>query len=411
MTKTAKKWIMNIVRLAVCAIALGWVLKNVTYYDYATLEDGIAQRVEVGDGHITFLDASGSPEKTVPCDPVNCADDERITLGLRTTWKTADTGSLLLCFLIFAPVTLFQAWRFQLMLRAQEIPVTFWESAKLSYAGNFLNFVTALGSTGGDVFKMYYASLHTERKTEAVMAVVLDRIIGLFGLVLLVGCVLLVRRGDSKMDVLAYGIGFILLLGGLGCVFLFSETVRALVRPQHLLAKLPFAAQLQRAEAATRRLAGHKKLIALSVVATVALQAIAMTALIFGAIALDMRSDAAAIWDYYAYLASGMVVAAIPVSFMGLGTMEAFYKHAFLDTHGTLSAILCLAMLVRFVSLFWALPGVVVTLTGAYRPSISEEEVQFDSDPVPAQESPMKVEPSVSPEIHLKPKPAPAPAR
>jgi hypothetical protein len=34
-------------------------------------------------------------------------------------------------------------------------------------------------------------------------------------------------------------------------------------------------------------------------------------------------------------------------------------------------------MAVRLVTLFWSLPGVIVTMTGAYRPRITEEEVQF----------------------------------
>ncbi len=353
------------------------MLSNVVYYDHVTLEDGSHHRiVDMQSDSVSIAEADGT-RRAIACAGGVCETDSKITLGLKTTWQRADRSKLLICFVIFAPITLLQAWRFQLMLRAQDIRVTYWESCKLSYAGNFLNFVTALGSTGGDVFKMYYTSLHTDRKTEAVVTVLLDRVVGLFGLVLLVACVLAVRTGDGKLTVLMYGVGVFLAGGFVAGAVLFSERLRSLIRPHHVLAKLPFAAQLQRAEAATRRLAHHKGLVLLSLAVTVVLQGIGMTAFIFAALALGMRSDPGAIWAYYAYMPAGMIVAAIPISFMGLGTMEAFLKHAMLGTYGTLSAILCLAMIVRLVTLAWALPGVIVTLTGACRPRVTEEAVQF----------------------------------
>ena len=76
---------------------------------------------------------------------------------------------------LFAPVPLIQSLRFQLMLRAQEIELTYWESVKISLGGNFLNFVFLIGSTAGDVFKAYCTTLHTERKTEAVTTILFDR--------------------------------------------------------------------------------------------------------------------------------------------------------------------------------------------------------------------------------------------
>ncbi len=387
MRKKVRKWIFAALRLAVCAGALAWVLSNVVYHDYVTLDDGRRLRVvDVASDEIAALAEDGS-RIAIPCGEGGCERDARLTRGLKTTWQGADKSLLVICCLVFAPVSLIQSWRFQLMLRAQEIPISFWESCKLCYAGNFLNFVTALGSTGGDVFKMYYASLHTERKTEAVVTVFLDRVVGLFGLVFLVACALVMRMGDSKLGVLAFGVAVIAAGGLLAGAVLFSDRVRSLIRPQHVLARLPFAAHFQRAESATRRLGQHKGLVMLALGLTVLLQGIAMTAFIFAALALGMRGDAAAICDYYAYFPAGLVVAAIPISFMGLGTMEAFFKHALMGTHGSLSALLCLAMIVRLVTLLWALPGVIVTLTGAYRPSIGEEQVQFAQTDSPIQES------------------------
>ena len=105
----------------------------------------------------------------------------RIERGLSTAFRRSSPRHLLLAILLFAPVPLLQSFRFQLMLRAQEIRLTFWEAIKISVGGNFLNFVFMIGSTAGDVFKAYSTALHTERKTEAVTTILLDRIVGAVG--------------------------------------------------------------------------------------------------------------------------------------------------------------------------------------------------------------------------------------
>ena len=94
---------------------------------------------------------------------------------------------------------LLQSIRFKWMVRAQEIELSTWEAMKLVYAGNFLNFV-ALGSTGGDVFKAYYVSTHTPRKTEAVTTVVLDRAVGMVGIVVITLLVMALRLDDPKIQ-------------------------------------------------------------------------------------------------------------------------------------------------------------------------------------------------------------------
>lgn len=379
MSKTPRRWLFGGLRLLICGAALAWVVNNLTYYDYVTLTDGSRLRaLRIAERTVTVIGTDGL-ERNIDADRImgDEAGDREIEYGLGTTLREADTSTLMLCLLIYAPVTLIQSLRFQWMLRAQDIRVSYWESVKLTYAGNFLNFVAALGNTGGDVFKMYYVSLHTERKTEAVTTVLLDRVVGLYGLILLVAAVILFRADDPKLSVLRYGVGVAALGGMIAAVVLFSERARSLLKTEHLLAKLPFATHLQRAEAATRRLAHHKRLVGGALACTVTLQVIALTSFVLAAKALDMRFDGGAIWDYYAYLASGVVVAAIPISFQGLGTMEAFYKHVFLDTHGTLAALLCLAMAVRLINLFWSLPGVIVTITGSYRPRIAEREVNL----------------------------------
>jgi len=381
MSPAARKWLFAALRLAVCIAALGWVLYNVTYYDYVRLTDGRemrARRIDFGDDGVSVTTPQGeriTVERNRIARQADGALDVRIGLG--TTIRKADQRTLWLCLLIFSPVTFIQSLRFRWMLRAQGIDISYWESVKLCFAGNFLNFITALGSMGGDVFKMYYVSLHTDRKTEAVTTVVLDRFAGLYGLLLIVCALLAARTGDAKINVLAYGLGVLVAGTVVAYALLFSPRVRAVLKPASILGRLPFGSHWLRAEAATRRLAEHKGLVLGALAATVVLQLIALSSMVLAARALHMRWDTQAVGDYFTYLAGGVVVAAIPISPQGLGTMEAYYKYVFLDSHGSLAALLCLAMAVRAINLCWSLPGVIVTMTGSYRPRVSEEQMRF----------------------------------
>jgi hypothetical protein len=74
------------------------------------------------------------------------------------------------------------------------------------------------------------------------------------------------------------------------------------------------------------------------------------------------------VWDYFAYIGGGHMIAAIPITAQGLGTMELAYKHFFLGAYGTLPQLLSLALWIRLMNLLWALPGALVTLLGAHRP-------------------------------------------
>jgi len=68
------------------------------------------------------------------------------------------------------------------LVRGLNLPCTFREALRLGFLGYLLNFVS-LGSVGGDLFKaLFLARMHPERKTAAVATVVVDRWLGLLGL-------------------------------------------------------------------------------------------------------------------------------------------------------------------------------------------------------------------------------------
>jgi uncharacterized protein (TIRG00374 family) len=91
----------------------------------------------------------------------------------------------------------FTRWYF--LVRALNLPFRLRDAYRLGFLGFLFNFVS-LGSVGGDLFKAFFiAREQPGRRTEAVATVVVDRIVGIYGL-LLVTClaILLSDLSDSS---------------------------------------------------------------------------------------------------------------------------------------------------------------------------------------------------------------------
>src|SRR5438876_9320856 len=74
--------------------------------------------------------------------------------------------------------------RWQLVLRVQGLELSFARTSEISLVAQFFNSFL-LGSTGGDLLKAYYAARETHhKKTEAVVTVLVDRLLGLFAMLL-----------------------------------------------------------------------------------------------------------------------------------------------------------------------------------------------------------------------------------
>lgn len=389
MDKKVKKTISVVLRTLVCVGALYLVLRNVTWSDTATLADGsqavIANWAEVmSDDRLGDLETIGEVEIRIEGapDPITLGMLARkkdsspdFQIGLQTVLKNSKPWLLGLAVLIFAPVALIQSIRFTWMVRAQEIDLSYWEGIKLSYAGNFLNFV-AIGSTGGDIFKAYYVSCHTDRKTEAVTTVFLDRAVGLISLLIIAAVAMAVKFNDPNIREWWPIIGVISAILIVGIVVVFSRRVRAKIGLDHLIAKLPFSSHLQRIDAATVRMRQHKKLLLATLLMTLLLQGIAITSMTVAGFGLGMEYQSGLLPGYFVYIALALLIAAIPITPQGAGTMDGALQIFFSSAYGNYSQILFLGVGMRLLQFFWSLPGFLVPITGAHRPG-SEKIAQL----------------------------------
>ncbi len=93
--------------------------------------------------------------------------------------------------------TFFRWW---LLVQALGLAFPIRSAVRLGFLGFFCNFIS-LGSVGGDMFKaVFVAREYPSAKTKAVATVILDRIIGLYGLLLLTSLAILIANLGTADD-------------------------------------------------------------------------------------------------------------------------------------------------------------------------------------------------------------------
>jgi len=169
-------------------------------------------------------------------------------LHLPVLWdilRTVDVGWLVVGAICFFPVLLIVSWRWRLLLSVHHVRMRFWRIFELSMIGQFFS-AFLLGTTGGDVIKIFYVARAVPNKKAAVsFTVIVDRIIGMVAL-LLFGVALSVTQLSlllSTSETRFYtGLFYLFALGGvvisgMSCIaplFLKHRTIRSLLK------KIPF---------------------------------------------------------------------------------------------------------------------------------------------------------------------------
>ena len=370
MSARIRKRTFDVLRIAVCVAALWIVLRGVTLRDRILLRNGqtLTGRLEQNDDIVVVALADGTRREIVRSDlAVDPRGEPRIQIGLATAIRDAHKALLFLAVLIHFPVGFIQALRLQWLLRVQGISLSYWQNVKLSFAGNFLNFATPLGSNAGDVFKAYFVTTHTDHKTEAAATIVLDRVIGLGTLLICVALITLLASHDPRLARVQPYVLTMLAIAVVAAAAYFAPVVRRRIPLDRMIARWSFLSHVHRVDQTIRLLASRMTTLLGAVLLTVALQVLAISAYFTVAVALCLDAHLGNVLEFFAYFYTGAVIQALPGPPQGLGTVELAYRY-FFDPFGSPAQIVCLALLARVVVLVCALPGLWVTLTGGYRP-------------------------------------------
>lgn len=237
--------------------------------------------------------------------------------------RPKDWSRLALSLLVVWVAVVLTFIRWFLLVRALRLPFRLIDAFRLGFLGYLFNFVGA-GNVGGDLFKAYFiAREQAGRRPEAVATVVVDRVIGLYALLLLTSGAILLGgvpaatpevRILCRLALLATGVGglavLMLLVPGFtsGAV---SEFLTSLPKCGPLLGKLITAVRIY------RRKWG------------VVVLALAMSLFSHGLFALSLYLIAAAmfthvptLWEHFFIVPLGLVAGALPFTPAGFGTFE-----------------------------------------------------------------------------------------
>ncbi|MDP7062493.1 MAG: lysylphosphatidylglycerol synthase transmembrane domain-containing protein [Planctomycetota bacterium] len=202
----------------------------------------------------------------------------RVLPGFFTALRSLTLSWYLLGIVLWAILLLIAAFRWQLLLRAAAVPVGYRQALKLSFIGYFFNNVM-LGSTGGDLVRAVMVTRGLERnRWRAALSVVVDRLIGLFALMIIAGIVLVVfwylQRISSVRGLLQVTqIVFVLLLMAvIGASIYLSRRARAKLGLDWLLARLPAQQLIHKLDDAITVYRDHKGTVVATVAMSIPLQ-------------------------------------------------------------------------------------------------------------------------------------------
>src|SRR5437867_2769579 len=114
--------------------------------------------------------------------------------------------------------------RWQMVMRVHGLDLSFGRTSEISLVAQFFNSFL-LGATGGDVLKAYYAARETHhKKTEAVVTVLVDRLLGLFAMLLFAGLMMLPSLAlvIAHRRLAAFAVIILLMMFGCGSVLVLS---------------------------------------------------------------------------------------------------------------------------------------------------------------------------------------------
>ncbi|MHC4986517.1 MAG: lysylphosphatidylglycerol synthase transmembrane domain-containing protein [Planctomycetota bacterium] len=311
-------------------------------------------------------------------DTVGVDDDGNdVTLpGFRTSLTSANVALVVAGFATFGLSQIAIAIRWRLLLKVQDIDLTMVEALRLTFLGLFFN-NTVPGTVGGDLFKAYYAAKHTHRKAAAVVAVLIDRVVGLTMLASLAATTLLAVWGFrlTPGDQLGRPALIVaIVLGGLvlGLAFLLSRRFRRVLGLQAIYKRLPLAHHLAAAGEATGR---YKHQLG-KVLQAMGLSVFAHSCLIVGIFLLGRSLGLGIPWfSYFLFVPLIYTIGAIPITPGGLGIIEQLYLLFFAAND---SKLLVLALLARFMPIVCGLPGLWVFLTGPRPPKADDIQHELE---------------------------------
>jgi len=304
------------------------------------------------------------------------------TYGPHELWAQltlVEPGWLFLSVILMAMTIVLGVVRWRMVLRVHGLDLPSSRAAEISLVAHFFNSFL-LGSTGGDLMKAYYAARETHhKKTEAVMTVFADRLIGLWAMLLFAGIMMLpnvdLLAAHHRLRVLA-----VIVLGMIAaCTMLAFLAFRGGVSrswggARDWLRRLPQGERIERSLESCREFGRQPLFLTKTLTISMALNAFCVLQVLALCKGLHINVPAMALFMIVPII---ICISAIPITPSGLGVRENLFVFLLSGPlHVAPTLALALSLLAYAGSLFWSIVGGIVYVTFREKHHLTEAELE-----------------------------------
>jgi uncharacterized protein (TIRG00374 family) len=342
---------------------------------------GRARQVVVKDpatGHGEIVDASRLADTLSISLP-------RVEIGLLRMVREADRSYLLGAVFIIPVCFLLTSMRWHVLLAALDIRISQARAFTINMVGAFYNAFMP-GTTGGDLVKAYYAAKQApNRRTRAVISVLVDRAVGLYALILIGGVMAAYQWQIPDCRRVAKVAGLILGVSVLGMVVFYIPVLRRATGLNYILKRLPMQTHVHKAVEAMEMYGRRPLSVVMAFMLAFPVHVAAILSATMAGKALGLPLHPAYYWAVVPVIA---LVGAIPISPQGAGVMEFFAVQLTRRQGVTVSQAFALTMAIRIVQIIWNLAAGVFVFRGGFHAPTEEEAHEMETDEVSAPPAP-----------------------
>jgi uncharacterized protein (TIRG00374 family) len=359
--KPASSWLKSLVQIALCGLLLAWIFQAIFWKEGEEAwkreqrtpswkELTMRQRLEVSWQH-----------------------------GPREVWQSMSRvrlGPFAVSLALMGATIALGIVRWRQVLRVHGLELSFARATEISLVAHFFNSFL-LGAAGGDLMKAYYAARETHhKKAEAVGTVFVDRIIGLFALLVFTMVAMAVNLPLLRADTLLLKLAGAITVMFAGCTVVLVLALRGgvskgLPQAREWLRQLPKGDFLERLRDSLKPFGSDW---------TFLLKSLAVSLLLCGVCVLHVQS---LVWGLglevsfrhlFAIVPMITCMVVLPLTPSGLGVRENLFvlmlAVPLIGVEHT--AALSLSLLCTVGSLFWSLLGGAVYLSLRSRHQLDE---------------------------------------
>ena len=271
--------------------------------------------------------------------------------------------------LVYPIAILLSSCRWQMLMKAQNIEVSYLRSLGLNYLGCFFNnFMLSL--TGGDVVKAYYATKLTEaKKTEVVTIVFVDRLLGIGGLTVMGIVSSLFVLGNAKMHLAVIVIMCVVFLFLIIGILAFNKTLVKKLGKR--VSHFKLMEVLKKIYDAVYFYKSRKKVLVAALMLSVVIWTCLISINLLLARGLDVKLSPG---HFFVFIPAINIISSIPITLAGWGLREEMYQQ-FFETVGIQGKVaVSLSISYAATMILWSLVGGVLYALRLPRLNIQKEK-------------------------------------